>query len=197
MSALDHLAFQLVSSDCTGNPPVPDKIYFPIGYTSTHYTRAFVERKMQGGAQATFDAIDIIEPYKGGKGHNLWVLNRLNNIEKHRLLLTVGSKVAGVDVIQDFVFLYRNVYPELSAAFSQQSAVYSLADDGFPLKAGFVLARYPADTEANPNAPFVFDVALDESGILKSKSLLVTLHELATLVEHIINNLSPLLRDFP
>ena len=48
--------------------------------------------------QDAIDAIRALEPYKGGKGENLWVLHRLNNIDKHRLIVTVGSSFQSVDV---------------------------------------------------------------------------------------------------
>ncbi|MEP2580841.1 MAG: hypothetical protein ABJH75_24825, partial [Roseibium sp.] len=39
--------------------------------------------------------IKKIQAYEGGNGHSLWVLNKLRNIDKHRLLLA-SLKIAGV-----------------------------------------------------------------------------------------------------
>jgi len=47
---------------------------------------------------AAINAIDTTEPYQGGKGHSLWVLHKLNNIDKHRLLITVGSAYRSFNV---------------------------------------------------------------------------------------------------
>jgi len=89
MSALDHLAYQIVCRDTNDNPPNPNWIYFPIADDLQKYD-AKKGGKMQGASAATFAAIDVLKPYKGGND-SLWTLYRLNNIEKHRLLLTVGS----------------------------------------------------------------------------------------------------------
>lgn len=93
MSALDHLAYQLVCSDTGDAPPNPNWIYFPIADDAAKYD-AKKHGKMQGARQETIEAIDALKPYKGGNDL-LWILYRLNNIEKHRLLLTVGSQAAG------------------------------------------------------------------------------------------------------
>lgn len=52
---------------------------------------------MNGARQETFEAIDALKPYKGGNDP-LWMLYRLNNIEKHRLLITVGSMLHSLDL---------------------------------------------------------------------------------------------------
>jgi len=96
MSALDHLAYQLVLSDTGDKPPNPNWIYFPIADDAAKY-EAKKHRKMEGARQETLDAIDAIRPYKGGNDL-LWSLYRLNNIEKHRLLITVGSMFQSLDL---------------------------------------------------------------------------------------------------
>jgi hypothetical protein len=42
--------------------------------------------------------IDAIRPYKTGNDV-LWMRHKLNNIDKHRLLLAVGSRYGGTDVV--------------------------------------------------------------------------------------------------
>jgi len=93
VSALDHLAYQIVCSDTGDKPPNARGIYFPIADDAAKYD-ATKGRKLEGARQETFNAIDALRPYKGGN-ELLWILSRLNNIEKHRLLLTVGSHAAG------------------------------------------------------------------------------------------------------
>jgi hypothetical protein len=39
--------------------------------------------------------VDKVQAYQGGKGHAFWVLNKLRNIDKHRLLLS-ATQLAGV-----------------------------------------------------------------------------------------------------
>ena len=90
MSALDHLAYQIVCRDTSDNPPNPKWIYFPIADNLREY-EAKKARKIQGAFGATIAAIDALKPYKDGND-SLWSLYRLNNIEKHRLLLQWGLK---------------------------------------------------------------------------------------------------------
>jgi hypothetical protein len=114
MSTLDHLAYQIVCSDTADNPPKPDRIYFPISDDAAKYER--IKRgKIEGARQETFDAIDTLKPYKGGNDL-LWSLHKLNNIEKHRLLLTVGSQAAGVNIGQLMAGHLGVTFPEAVAA---------------------------------------------------------------------------------
>jgi hypothetical protein len=72
MSALDHLAYQLVCKNTEDNPPNPNWIYFPIADDLNKY-EAKKHGKMEGASQATFDAIDALRPYKGGND-SIWTL---------------------------------------------------------------------------------------------------------------------------
>ncbi len=107
MSSLDYLAYQLVCSDSRGIPPNPRWIYFPIADDASKY-EAKKQGKLKGVRQETFDAIDALKPYKGGNAL-LWVLYRLNNIEKHRLLLTVGSQHSGINIGQVMAQFSRDI----------------------------------------------------------------------------------------
>jgi hypothetical protein len=193
ISALDHLAYQLVFKDTGGHPPKPSKIYFPIADTITIY-EAEKNRKVEGARKDTFKAIDAIKPYKGGNDL-LWMLYRLNNIDKHRLLLTVGSKAAGVNLAQHMANIARD---QMSAKAIDVLESFNFfvnpADTGFPLKEGFELLIGAVDEKPNPKQQFRFDVALSETGIVEGESLLITMQSFATTVDNVFNELSPLLR---
>jgi hypothetical protein len=199
MSALDHLAYQVVCSDTADNPPNPNWIYFPIRDSAQDY-EAKKRGKMEGAAQETFDAIDALKPYKGGNDA-LWSLFRLNNIEKHRTLLTVGSFVATLDIGQigaRHLFEAFNDWPEgIEQLFDTMHAHFRPTDSGFPLKVGYELLIGAVNEKPNPNAQFTFGVALAEPGVLESQSLIETLHQLSALVEGIVTALTPRLRDTP
>lgn len=194
MSALDHLAYQIVCSDTGDAPPKPNRIYFPIADDAAKY-EAQKGGKLQGARQQAIDAIDAVKPYKGGNDQ-LWQLYRLNNIEKHRLLLTVGSCAAGVHFGQMVAgHLLSGGFPKEAVDAIKSMGVYiNPADTGFPLKAGFELLTGGIDEKPNPDQQFRFDVALSEPGIIESKSLLETLHQLSALVEGIVTALTPRLR---
>jgi hypothetical protein len=195
MSALDHLAYQLVCSDTGDKPPNPNWIYFPIQDDATKY-EARKRGKIEGAAQETIDAIDALKPYKGGNDL-LWMLYRLNNVEKHRLLLTVGSAARGINLAQAMARHIPNEgeFAGMRDALGKMSLFIKPDDKGFPLKPGFELYIGAPDEEPDPNQQFRFDVALNEPGIVESKSLLGTLHELTILVESIVAALTPSLKD--
>jgi hypothetical protein len=102
-SSLDHLAFQLVSvSSPGGKPPDPHKIYFPIADTSAEHP-SDVRDKMRGAREDILEAVEATQAYRGGNT-DLWVLKRLNNIDKHRLLLPVVNivyEVSGMPFLED------------------------------------------------------------------------------------------------
>lgn len=193
MSALDHLAYQIVCSDTGDKPPNPNWIYFPIADDVVKYEDK-KHGKMAGASQEVFDAIDALQPYKGGN-KPLWALYRLNNIEKHRLLLTVGSHAAGIHLGQLMAHQFRGSFPaEAAAAFESMNVYLNPADKGFPLKAGFELYVGAVDEQLNPTQQFRFEVVLSEPGIIDGKSLLETVTEFAVLVENIVATLTPRLR---
>ena len=193
MSALDHLAYQLVCCDTGDQPPNPNWVYFPIADDAATY-HAKKHGKMAGARQETFAAIDALAPYKGGNDP-LWTLYRLNNIEKHRLLLTVGSQAAGIHLGQMMAPLLRSSFSaDAVAAFESMDLFLNPADKGFPLQPGFELYITAPDEQPNPKLQFRFTVALDEPGIVEGKPLLEALNELVAAVESTVGTLTPRLR---
>jgi len=193
MSALDHLAYQLVCRDTNDQPPNPNWIYFPIADDLQRY-EAKKGGKMQGASADTFAAIDVLKPYKSGSD-SLWSLYRLNNIEKHRLLLTVGSQAAGVNLGQLMAGDLRNTFPaEAVRAFEAMNIYLNPADKGFPLQPGFKPYIGAPDEQPNPKQQLRFDVVVNEPGISEGKPLLTLTNELATLVEGIVTTLTPRLQ---
>lgn len=89
-SALDHLAWQLVLFD--GKKPF-DKTQFPIRESSNNQT---VQLRPAIANTEVLQALEELQPYAGTQGAHgyrrdpLWRLNKLCNIDKHRLLLVVA-----------------------------------------------------------------------------------------------------------
>lgn len=192
MSTLDHLAYQLVCRDTGDNPPNVNWIYFPIADDAATY-HAKKQGKMAGAQAPTFAAIDAIAPYKGGNDL-LWRLYRLNNIEKHRLLLTVGSQAAGIHLGQMLSPLLRATFPSKAvAAFEQMDLYLNPADKGFPLQPGFELYITAPDEEPNPKLQFRFTVALDEPTIIAGAPVVEAIEELDQAVQRVVTELAPLL----
>jgi hypothetical protein len=86
-SCLDHLAYQLA---CVGTPDAdPSRfVSFPIFEDAERYESGKASR-VAGMRPDTVKAIDALKPYKGGNDL-LWRLHDLSNIEKHRLIVTLG-----------------------------------------------------------------------------------------------------------
>lgn len=198
-SSLDHLAYQIVCSDTADAPPHPRAIYFPIGESAQDYV-ARKPRRMHGASAASLAAIDALQPFRGGN-ERYWQLSRLNNIDKHRTLLTVGSHHRSVDLGRHAATEMLRAFPDMPGrmadAVRNMHAFFRPADTGFPLAAGFELLILRPEDQPDPEMQFRFDVALHEQGVCESASLLETLHELTTLVEQTLTALGPLLRDSP
>ncbi|HEY4579569.1 MAG TPA: hypothetical protein VIG89_00920 [Candidatus Acidoferrales bacterium] len=198
MSALDHLAYQLVFLDTNDRPPNPKWIYFPIQDTADKY-EAQNRGKMEGALQDTFDAIDAIKPYKGGNDL-LWALFGLNNIEKHRLLFTVGSMFQSLDVGAHMTMMMNQTissqpdHPWHGKALPD-IAIFLRPQDGlFPLKVGDELFTGALDEEPNPKMQFRFNVALSEPEIIEAQSLLEMVHQMSNLVEGIVSSFAARLK---
>lgn len=90
-SALDHVVYHLalVKSPNVGDD-ILHRVEFPIGETLEKY-ESLRERKIQGVIEPrAVKFIDVLKPYKGGT-EAFWTLNELNNIDKHRSLISVGQ----------------------------------------------------------------------------------------------------------
>ena len=192
MSALDHLAYQLVCKDTNDNPPNPNWIYFPIADDQTKYD-AKKHGKMQGASAATFSAIDALA-YEGGDDQ-IWRLYRLNNIEKHRVLLTVGAQAAGIHLGQMLMpHISAAMGPEAAALLENMTHYLMPADTGFPLKLGFHLYTTAPDEEPNAKLEFRFTVVLNEPGISDGLPVMDAVKQLGEQVQHVVQTLAPLLK---
>lgn len=193
VTALDRLAYQLVCNDTSDSPPKPNAIYFPIADDLQKYNEN-KHRKMNGASAETISAIDALKPYKGGNDL-IWSLHALNNIEKHRLLLTVGSNAAGIELFHTMSDQMENAFSkEAMSAFKSMGLFLNPADKGFSLVAGFGLYTGAVDEQPKPEMQFRFDIGLNEEGISEEVSLLETLKKYAKEVEKTINQLAQVMQ---
>jgi hypothetical protein len=88
-SALGHLVYQIVIL----NPAITSRkdIYFPFGESLNDYMSSDRRRVIAQASAEAVKRIDALKPYKGGNDL-LWQLSRLNNVDKHRLLLTTAMR---------------------------------------------------------------------------------------------------------
>lgn len=186
-SVLDHIAQHLflVGPNRPSGPGKHDS--FIIRDSATEFKSA-LQGTIKDFRPDAVDVLRSIEPYQGGKGHELWILHHLDIIDKHRLLITVGSSFQSVDVAALFRPFFEKIHAERFG--SKDNSVLANfpplflkpADILFPLKAGDELFIDAPDAEVNEKMQFRFNVALNESGIVEGKPLLETVHHLADLV---------------
>lgn len=191
-TALDHLAQQLF---VVGNKRVgaSQDVYFPTDSNAAQF-KAAAPGKVKGWRQDAIDNLFLIEPYDGGKGSGLSVLNRLNRIDKHRMLVAVSSMVAGVDHGPSTADRFRREFAAMGKQITLPdfSLVIRPAYTG-PAKAGDEVLIAPPDTEMDDNIKFGLDIALHEPGVVEGEPVLKTLQDLADLVRVTIESFRPCL----
>jgi len=170
-SALDHLAWKLVEA---GGGVLGKHTSFPIFDTETEYLdpKYGAARKIRGMHEMAAEAINQMKPYATGN-RTLWILHRLNNIDKHRLLLTAGHT--------NVAFLIRRGDQSISAGLPSK--------DGRILKVGDELFTV-AGSELDQDIQFVIDVALDEPEICKPIPLIFVLRMAHNEVVRVITDLA-------
>ncbi len=192
-SALDHLAYQLVLAG-TGQAGPFFHVYFPIANSFAKY-EAKKSGRLKGASDAAIAAIDAVKPYKGGND-SLWLLHTLNNIDKHRLLITVGSAARSVDL---GAYMHRMMQTTAASSplwegknFPVLHAFFRPADRMCSLKPGDELFIDGPDAQPNVEMQFRFDVAFSEPGI-PDDPVVETLQKMAVEVENLLLTFNPLL----
>jgi hypothetical protein len=191
-SSLDHLVAQLFLVNNLG-AAVPSRIQFPTDSSATQY-KANAIGKIQGLRQDAIDAINGIEPYDGGNGADFSVLNRLNRIDKHRLLITINSAVyENLHVTPFFREMTLKAFPDWPADFKFPDVFFNAAEPSiYGLKVGDKLPR-PAKVEAGQKLQFSFGISFNEPGVLERKPLVVTLQHFTDLVGNTVAQFKPCL----
>ena len=206
VSALDHLAYQLV---CVGeNSEGPFLyVYFPFSQSEELYQKRKV-KVLKGARQVAIDAMDQIKPYKGGN-EILWRLHQLNNIDKHRLLITVGGAFNTINLgtemaikmgqmLQSMVLSRQSGFMSLIMAgpveerFMPKEKIHfpmGVKDKKFPLSVGTVLSY---GVECNPE-DFTFYLAFGEPGFDEGNPMIEILNQMTQQVEDIIFRFKPML----
>lgn len=190
-TALDHLAYQLflVGTQGTGNGR---HVQFPIGNDAINYADQR-DRRTSGMRQDAITMLDSLEPYKGGKGHRFWVLQELNNADKHRFLIAVGSNFQSINIGA----LQTSELREMGKPLGMDIPIIDLylkpKDSLFPLKVGDALFTDLPDAQENSNLNFRFNVGFSVPNILEGVVLLDTLKEFCDLVSNTVLRFKPCL----
>jgi hypothetical protein len=184
--ALDYLACGLV-------PIITPDTKFPIAH-SAHTYKSMLNRVVPAIGKDALKVLDSIRPYHGGD-FLLWQLHKLNNIDKHRLLLTLcvvnpartlrpGEELTATSRLPERLLLTpREGFPNL------------IAENVFtpiPLKAGEKLLTVSA-TEADNEVSFYFAVGIHEPEIAEGTTLMMLTDFFSRKVSDVIRKLSPFL----
>jgi hypothetical protein len=185
-SSLDHLAHHLVVLG-KGRPGSFRHAYFPISESAAKY-EAESPRKIAGMRQGAIDAINAIEPYQGGAGYTLWQLHELNNIDKHRLILTVYGELTGHSILpsqrEQITKNYRGSHPGGTAPDLSRMSMAPSRGRVF-LKDGDILLTVPI-SELEKYMNFVLGLSFGEPKIVYGDPVIHTLNRMAQFVETIL-----------
>jgi hypothetical protein len=182
-SALDHIAYRLAGIKANKDTA------FPIAKSKREYEGkdGLRSRRTRGMPSAAVAAIDAIKPFQGGN-EVLWRLNKLNNIDKHRLILTVGSAVCNVDI---GTFMKMRAPPGSALSELARPMFVKPKDNSYPLKVGTEIFRDKTSEEV-VEIPIAFEIAISETGVIDREPLLPELQGMIDTVEKVITDLMPL-----
>lgn len=190
-STLDHAAYAVVEA---GTCSPANDTHFPIFNTAQEYTRRR-DTRIPGLRKMCYEAFDRIQPYKGGFGHWIWQLHRLDIIDKHRLLLTTSSVAAGRSQTPSEITAdgrrKRVLGPNVRAHLLAQLVLGAPVQPVFrTVNAGDEIGRLPA-TEEYKEVSFAVDVALDEPGVIAGMPIFFVLGMFSANLFGVINELAP------
>lgn len=184
-SALDNLAYALPLAPITPGKERSRRRQFPVVDSAEKYMSTDVRRGVETFRKDVVEALDGVRPYKGGND-TLWALNELNNINKHRLILTacLTNTAQGMT---------RSEQAEVIRKFRKANPAEPVPDvrgwlravPAAPLEAGGVLA-IRSKSEVGRNMQFHFQIAFNEPEVLGCKPIIDALHEMSKAVGHII-----------
>ena len=189
-SALDHLAYSLVAVG-TGKT-LSKQVSFPIADSAAQYKSIQFRRKIEGAGQDPIKRLDALKPYKGGND-TLWHLGQLNNIDKHRLLLTASTRYTFRSMTLNDYARMLITHPKLDYRTLKGLVRWTnFGGPTGPLKVGDVIYVRPS-IELDKDMKFKFEVAFNEPQIMECQSVSETVYIMLKVVEGIIPRFSDLL----
>jgi hypothetical protein len=167
-SALDHLAYGLFihNSGITSNAR---HVCFPVAADLQKYEARKIN-DTRGISNSAISLIDAIKPYKG-ENDTIWRIHELNNIDKHRTLVTVGSSFQSMDIGAHMIAAIRALSPK-HRDIPDMPLFLKPADNLFPLKPGSELFIDEPNAEPNPKMQFRFNVVFNEQDIVTGEPII-------------------------
>jgi hypothetical protein len=183
-SALDHLAFQLVE---VGGGSVSDQTSFPI-FKSSHINESSFAGKVNGMSQAAKDKIRSTEPYKDGKGHDLWVLHKLDIADKHHQLFATLMRVGNIRIDLPGRFALG-----AGAARFVDVPIPKFAAPGFGEAIEVNKPFFTCERGAEDNTHLTFDIAINQPDVSEPKPVVWAISYLSDKVDRLVVDFKPLL----
>ena len=171
-SALDHFAWSAVPLNQRGR-----QTCFPVWSNTSVPTpakwRKQVFHQLQGAETDLIEEVVKFEPWDTGRDSLLWVINELDRIDKHRLLLTCGAFVHNWSITQhiDVTNPPLHILERMARAYAADMNDETSRQVTFALKAGDLLIRDFPNAKRNENIKFFIEVAIDEPGICEREPL--------------------------
>ena len=187
-STLDHLVYALVAKRIAPKIP-PNYVSFPIADSPDKYVSTEYRRKIEMAGEKAIKRIDALKPYKGGNDL-LWQLGKLNNVDKHRLLLTTGMRYKHRTFTQDDLARMRRTMTKGDPGILELIRFTNFGGPNKPLKVGDIV--YVKPPHVNEKIHFSFEVGFDEPEIIKCESVVQTLYVMLKMLE---NNILPRFAD--
>lgn len=97
-SALDCLATSLIILNGHTSNSAFEDAYFPIRSDEAGLSGDSPKRFFKRAGPKVERLIRRLQPYSRGKGNALWILNKLDTIDKHRAIIPVGARTARMTV---------------------------------------------------------------------------------------------------
>lgn len=95
-ASLDNMATSLVRHAGHTSKSALNEAKFPIRSDAAAFSRDNKVLRLIG--QDAEKIVRFIEPYQGGKGHELWALHNLDIVDKHRAIIPVGATFASIRI---------------------------------------------------------------------------------------------------
>lgn len=187
-AALDHFACGSVATDTTNTA-------FPVWRANRTPTgvewKGLVKGKLSGASPRLIKAVTAVKAYKAGNGEDVWAIDNLDRIDKHRLLIAAAG-IHGM-ITLDFADGWPPGMLNEIGITIPTGIQYALSPVGWtPIEEGTVLLAVQRADGYNAEPKFAFEVALGEPGVLKGEPVVPTLRRLIDEVESLLKRLVPL-----
>jgi hypothetical protein len=171
-----------------------ERICFPI-YDDAQTTESEAFRRIKPFRKEIIETLRKVNPCKSGQPL-LWILHRLDIVNKHRRILVevvVNHSVFVREMMRQM--LIEHGYSDMAAVVESRPAFVTSAKAGRKAQVRDILFTAPPDTseEMKKKLHFTCDIAFDEPGIIEGKSVIATIDELLTLIEGFIPRFEPFL----